>query len=311
MTVEKMSWPEQKSFAFTVFDDTDWETVDNVGPVYAFLQEHGFRTTKSIWPNAVSRQPYIGGDTGANPAYLAWVKSLHRSGFGLGFHMATAHTSCRAQTLAGLQTFYRAFGHWPEAMANHADCEENIYWGDARLSGLNRLLYNLLTRGQNRNRYRGHREGQPLFWGDLCREYITYVRNFVFSDINTLKACPFMPYHDPARPYVNFWFASSEGPEVTTYTQTISEENQDRLEAEGGACLMYTHFANGFCQEGRLQPRFVALMKRLAQKNGWFVPVATLLDYLRAQNGGHLITNRERRHLETTWLWQKIRRGTT
>ena len=39
---------------------------------------------------------------------------------------------------------------------------------------------------------------------------IEQVRNFVFSDINTLKSCPYMPYQDPTKPYVNYWFASSE-----------------------------------------------------------------------------------------------------
>ena len=43
-------------------------------------------------------------------------------------------------------------------------------------------------------------EGSPLFWGDKCRDHIKYVRNFVFDDINTLAACPHMPYHDRARP---------------------------------------------------------------------------------------------------------------
>ena len=58
-------------------------------------------------------------------------------------------------------------------------------------------LYNLLTRFRNRGKYRGHVEGDPYFWGDLCRQKIKYYRNFTFRDINTLKACPFMPYHDP------------------------------------------------------------------------------------------------------------------
>ena len=56
-----------------------------------------------------------------------------------------------------------------------------------------------------------------------------------------------MPYHDPDRPYVNAWFAASEGADVTAFNRCLSEEHQDRLEAEGGACIMYTHFASGFC----------------------------------------------------------------
>jgi hypothetical protein len=57
-----------------------------------------------------------------------------------------------------------------------------------------------------------------------------------------------MPFHDPDRPFVKYWFASSEGPSVQTFNETLSEANQEKLEAEGGACIMYTHFANGFLQ---------------------------------------------------------------
>jgi hypothetical protein len=311
MENKKRTWPNGNLFGFTIFDDTDWATVENVAPVYSFLRDNGFLTNKSVWPILGSQKPLIGGDTCDNPQYLAWVKDLQKDGFEISLHNATFHTSLREQTLAGLQKFRRVFGHWPRVMANHANCQENIYWGDSRVSGVNRLIYNILTGGKHRNRYRGHVEEDPLFWGDYCRKYITYVRNFVFGNINTLKACPFMPYHDPSRPYVNFWFASSEGANVRSFNETISEENQDCLEAEGGMCIMYTHFANGFCQDGHLSQRFEALMRRLARKKGWFVPVSTLLNYLKEQNGERAITAWERKILETRWLLHKVRVGRT
>jgi hypothetical protein len=86
-----------------------------------------------------------------------------------------------------------------------------------------------------------------------------------------------MPYHDPDRPFVRNWFASSEGPSVESFDRTLSEANQERLEIEGGACIMYTHFANGFYDNGCLDSRFVRLMQRLGSRPGWFVPVSTLL----------------------------------
>ena len=74
---------------------------------------------------------------------------------------------------------------------------------------------------------------------------------------------------------------------------------------------MYTHFASGFCRGGKLDARFQRLMTRLARKNGWFVPVATLLDHLLEVNGRHEITAAERRRLECKWLWEKIFVGHT
>ena len=94
-----------------------------------------------------------------------------------------------------------------------------------------------------------------------------------------------MPYHDRRRPYVRHWFSSSEGADPRSLCALLSEANQDRLAEEGGVCIVYTHFANGFVQDGRLNRRFVELMRRLAALPGWFVPTSTLLDNLRTRPG--------------------------
>jgi hypothetical protein len=69
---------------------------------------------------------------------------------------------------------------------------------------------------------------------------------------------------------------------------------------------MYTHFAYGFVGDAGLDPRFASLMKRLSRKDGWFVPVGTLLDYLEQTQGLHEITPAQRRHLERKWLLQRL-----
>jgi hypothetical protein len=120
-----------------------------------------------------------------------------------------------------------------------------------------------------------------------------------------------MPYHDPEKPFVRYWYASSEGANVESFVRTLSEANQDRLEQQGGACLMYAHFGHGFVTNGKLDPRFRSLMTRLSKKNGWFVPAATLLDFLREKNGGHSITSASRAAIEWRWLSRKLLRGTS
>jgi len=303
-------WPEGKRFAFTVFDDTDLSTVDNGPPVYRFLYEHGFRTTKSVWPLQGSDTPAVGGATCQDPHYLRWVYELREQGFEIALHNVTYHSSRRADILAGIEEYKRLFGTYPSIHVNHNDCGDSLYWGEARVSGLNRLFYNLLTRFKKRS-FQGHVESSDFFWGDICKQKIKYVRNFVFPHINTLKVCPHIPYFDSHRPYVNYWFASAEGGDVRSFTRTISEQNQDSLEDEGGACIMYTHFGKSFYKHGQLNPRFAELMKRLSRKNGWFVPVSTLLDYLLSVHGHHTISARERHRLETKWLLGKILVGGT
>jgi len=302
-----MEWPSGKRFAFTIFDDADSQTLANGKPVYDFLADCGFRTTKSVWPIRGPRKPSDHGETCDEPHYLRWVQELQRRGFEIGLHMATSHTSLRDETIGALNRFHDHFGHPPRTMANHYNCDENVYFGSERVSGIRRLAYNVLTGFQNHCRFVGHVPGQPLFWADVCRERIKYVRNFVFGDINTLKACPWMPYHDAERPFVNYWFASSEGKEIRSFNERLAEKNQDRLEAEGGACIMYTHFGLGFCEQGALNSRFRQLMLRLSRKNGWFVPVSHLLDHLLERRERAEISAAQRSALEWRWLMHKVR----
>lgn len=304
-----IEWPEGKDFAFTVFDDTDLATVANVAPVYRLLDELGFRTTKSVWPIRGAGTPRIGGDTCEDPAYRRWTLELQAAGFEIGYHGATYLTSPREQVMVAMERFREIYGRFPDAMANHSDCGESIYWGPDRVSGLQRLAYNLMTRFSREGTFRGHRQGDPLFWGDICQADIRYVRNFTYAQIDTLAACPVMPYHDPQRPYVNRWFASSEGGDVGAFDRCVSEAGQDALAAAGGACIMYTHFARGFATDGTLEPRFRALMERLSGMNGWFVPVTTLLDHLAAEQGVTILTAGQRGALERRWLMSKVRTG--
>ena len=303
-------WPAGKRFAFTIFDDPDSQTFETGREVYALLRDLGFRTTKAVWPIRGNRQPSDHGITCADdPAYCDWLIRLKDAGFEIGYHNATPHTSNREETITGLNRFVELFGHNPDSMAHHYFCDENLYWGDCRLSGLHRAIYNALTRWDNHDRFFGHVEGHPYFWGDVCSERVRYVRNFVFADINTLAACPWMPYHDPARPYVNYWYASSDGANIESFLKCVNEQNQDRLEADGGGCIMYTHFGHGYVsKEGKLDTRFRRAMERLAEKSGWFVPVKTMLDLLRQRNTQ--FSDADRRRLERRWLLHKIRFGT-
>ncbi|TAJ12112.1 hypothetical protein DMA11_14190 [Marinilabiliaceae bacterium JC017] len=309
-----VKWPDGKRFAFTVFDDTDYSTVDNSPKIYKFLYDLGMITTKSVWPIKGEHVPLVGGSTCENPEYLKWVYRLQEQGFEIALHNATYHTSNRDQVIKGLEIFKEYFGDYPKVHVNHTGCDDSIYWGDERLRGINRMFYNVLTCFRNSGKFMGTLESSDLFWGDKCKEYIKYVRNFVYSDINTLKACPYMPYFDERKPFVNNWFASSEGANCHTFCQTISEINQDRLEEESGCCIMYTHFGSpDFYEYGRLNGNFKKLMERLSLKNGWFVPVSVLLDYIRKERGNYSISDKEHSRLERRWLINKIfgTRGTT
>ncbi len=301
-----LHFPGGKAFAFSIFDDTDRSTLTNVREIYSFLADCGFRTTKSVWPIEGTRPPRIPGETCDNPKYLEWVLKLQESGFEIGYHMATYHSSFRQEAIKGLERFRRLFGQYPKIMANHDINLDNVYWGHYRLTGMYSSIYRLLTMGQKHLKFSGHLRGTPYFWGDICKSRIKYVRNFTFDRINTYAICPYMPYHDPLRPYVNYWFSSSDGSTLDMFNRLLSEKNQDRLEQEGRVCIVTTHFGKGFWSNRGLDKKFRHLMERLSRKSGWFVPVSDLLDFLLKKNGHHVISDGERSRLERRWLLSKI-----
>jgi hypothetical protein len=305
-----VQWPNSRRFAFTIFDDPDGQDLATSTLVYDFLRDLGFRTTIAVWTLPPIREPNSGGETCGNPDYLKYILSLQQSGFEIGWHNATPHTCTREETLEGLNRFRVQFGHDPFSAANHYNGEA-LYWGPSRLGGMRRAAYLALTRSKVKGKHFGEVEGHPTFWGDLCRQRIRYFRNFVFSDLNTLKSCPWMPYVDVQRPWVQNWFAASEGAQCPALLKAVSDKNQDQLEAEGGACILYTHFGHGFVENGRLKPEFVRLMKRLADKGGWYVPVQILLDHLVARRGVCVLPDAVRDRLEWRWLREKVFRGTS
>ena len=303
-------FPDGKRFAFSVFDDTDRGTVANLTPVYDLLAGLGFRTTKSVWPLASVPAGKIGGDSLADADYLEFVHGLQARGFEVALHGVRNHDAPRELVREGLDRFEELLGHPPRVHCNHSTNRDNIYWGNARLSHpLVKFAYTVPGRLQRRGHFQGHLQGSPYFWGDLCRERITYVRNLTFNAINLDRINPTMPYRDPRRPWVNWWFSSGDGADCAKFCELLSEVNQDRLAGEGGVCIVYTHFASGFVDEaGVLNPRFAALMERLAELGGWYVPVSQLLDQLREANGGRAIPTGELMAMEWRWLKEKLRR---
>lgn len=311
-------WPDNKKFAFSIFDDTDCTTLQNAPIVYDSLRRYNIRITKSVWMfdgEIRDDNKHIIGETCQNNIYLKWVLKLKEEGHEIAYHGTSFSASKRERIIEGLETFKSLFGEYPKILTQHNDTipSESIYWGVNRVSGINRMVYKIImfiTR-KPRNIYHGESIESPFYWGDICKERIKYVRNFTYSNINTLRDCPMMPYYDPKRPFVNFWFASTEGANVNSFNACLSEENQNKLENEGGACIMYTHFGKDFVENGSLNSQFQSLIAKIADRDGWFVPVSDILDYLLDKKGNAIISNAERAILERKWLINKIKIGPT
>ena len=306
-----MNWPQGKSFAFTVFDDTDLSRPGNYEPVYELLHDCGMRTTKSVWPATGAGLEARGpeGSTCDDPEYLQYVLALQSRGFEIGYHNSYHSGLTRDQIDRALNHFKDLFGSYPTTMSNHALSSEGIYWGAARVSPPLSTAYRAWARRRGEI-HQGHIEASPHFWGDLCRERIKYVRNFIFSDLDTLGSCPWMPYHDVRRPYVNLWFAGTNAQHCSHFLEAMTEPKQDALEQSGGACILYTHFAANFVEsDGQLNRRVRDLIVRLSRKNGWFIPVRELLDHLLQQKGTTNLGGAARASLEWRWFAHKLAVG--
>jgi len=307
----QIKFPNNKQFAFSIFDDTDGATVENVKPIYDLLAKLKIYTTKSIWvlPTNKPKTCVNYGQTLSNPVYRDFILELRNKGFEIGFHGPRDGHSKRSEIIAATEEFKKIISYYPRTYVNHLDNKENIYWGADRLtSPLLKILYKIATI-RRKQIFTGNLPFSENFWGDICKDKIKYVRNFVFPGINTLSYNPSMPYHDPKKSYVNFWFSSSDGHDVNTFNKLLVRKNIDKLEKENGVCIVYTHFANGFIKNNEVNQETKRLLVYLSEKNGWFVPISTLLDFLKNQRKEKNISKRELKKMDYKWFFFKTIHG--
>ena len=303
----KIVFPEGKRFAFTIVDDTDMATLERNRPVYEVLNRYGLRTTKTVWVLEATEtdHPSNAGDSLSDPDYRAFIVDLRKKGFEIALHGVRGGSSGRADIVAGLEEFRREFGSYPRLHVNHSMNRDNLYWGRDRWSFAPfRWLY-ALAKDEG---FAGQEPDSPHFWGDLAQQHVTYVNQFTFRDINLLNVTSSFPYHLPDKPLVNFWFPTVNGNNLDQFESLLSPENLDRLEREGGICLVYSHLGAGSFNEGDgVDPRFEDRIRDLASRNGWFVPASEILDYLSAQPGFQPEPGwRERVRLEVLFLWEVV-----
>ncbi len=305
-----MQFPNGRRFAFSILDDTDDATFESVIPVYDRLREYGFRTTKTVWPLDCPEgsQEYFVAETLQRPEYLSYVQQLVADGFEVASHGATMEASDRERTLRGLEFLDRHFDTTLQLYANHGENRENLYWGAERFrTPLFRWLVRAIGRNPRSGYYFGEVEGSEFFWGDVCRKRFRYVRNFTFASLDALSFNPEMPYAVPSTPYVQYWFSTSDAPTPEVFKRRVTRAAIDRLEAKGGICIISTHFGKrGYVSDGRLDSGIDEILRYIAAKPGWFVPVSEILDYLKAKHPDRNIGRLALSRLELRFLLDQL-----
>lgn len=307
--MRKLDFPGGKRFAFTILDDTDVATVENVGPVYRLLERLGMRATKSVWPLACPEgsKNFSSSQTLADPPYLAFARDLQARGFELSWHGATMESSQRERTTAALEKFRELLGHFPHIHASHAGNRENVYWGPRRFDvPLLKFLFGHLS--YSSDYFLGDREGSTYWWGDLCAKHIVYARNLTFDTLNLATVNPSMPYHDPTRPLVRYWFSCADAENASRFAALLHPRNQEQLEAEGGFCIVATHFGKGFARHGTVKPLVQKRLEMLARRAGWFPTTGELLDWLLTRRESATLGAEEWRRMQWRWAYDLFMR---
>src|SRR3989304_634845 len=168
-----------------------------------------FRTTKTVWTHPPKDN--FKGLSLENYRYRQFIKKLQRQGFEICWHCPGSGKYTRQDVLYGLEIFRQFIGDYPKMQINHAQNPTNIYWGIKRFA--------LLKPFWRFSRFRGDDGESIYFWGDYHKKYIKFIRNFVFKNINTLKADPYMPYSDSSKKYANYWFSASDGRDLEKFNR--------------------------------------------------------------------------------------------
>lgn len=310
LSSQKIKFPEGKKFAFSIIDDTDVSTCDSIKPIYELLEKLGLRTSKTIWVkkcNGKSKN-FFRSETMEDRKYANLVSYLSGRGFEICFHGASMESSPREFIAGALQEFKSFFGCYPRIHINHAENRDNLYWGAKRFnSPLLRFIYELFNWGTS-SYFTGDEPSSAYFWGDICERWITYVRNFCYDEINLLNINPSMPYHNPRCRFVNLWFSGVEGFDPWSFNKILRPSNLDKLERQGGVCIVGTHFGKYFVKDGKINEGTKRVLENLSQRSGWFVPVSNILDYLYEHGGRGRISRKEILRMEYKWIWYRIKK---
>jgi hypothetical protein len=252
----KVIWPPYPYKAgFCVTDDTDAATFEQIEAVYNFLSSRTFLTTKTVWPFAPSDkcgippapESTLRGVTLQNTRYLQYCKMLHRKGFEICLHGASAGNNLRESTRKALEFLNKEIGY-SDTFICHSKNADNIYW-NSKVTSL--FPFNYLLKLSSNYECSGEISTSPYFWGDICCGNINQIRLYRTRSINTLKKNPSMPYYCPGRPLVNGWFAATK----RSLRDCAKREEQERLVAENGLTVLYQYLFRYASPDGQTLDR--------------------------------------------------------
>jgi hypothetical protein len=303
-------FPDNKKFAFTIVDDTDDAYLENIQPIYDLLKKNNIYTTKTVWVYPVRDSQYSKGDSLNRPEYADFISKLKRSGYEIGLHNIGSGEFVREEIRDGLEVYKNTLLEYPKMHINHSYNPDNIYSGIKRFSfPFNFIVGKLYSQYSN---FSGEIPSSKHFWGDIHKKIIKYSRNYEIDDINTTRHSTFMPYKDSQYDeYANYWFSSTFCPNQWMFNHVVNRKSIDKLESEGGICILYTHLGY-YMVDGEIDKGFKEAIEYLGSKQtGWYAPASNILDFLithkNENNIGEYIPIFSKKILEFKSLWTRVK----
>jgi len=310
--MNRVRLPKQKKFVFTIVDDTDDAFLENIKPIYDYLTEKKMFITKTVWVYP-PRDNSSKGDSLSNPEYLQYILELKRRGFEIALHSVGSGEYKRNEILDGLEKYRELIGEYPRIHINHSYNPGNIYSGDKRFGFPFNLILRLLY--PRYKHFYGDENSSSYFWGDIHKRIIKFNRNYEFDELNILKLNPEIPYKDSRYlDYANYWFSATFAPNPWCFNHVVNKEAIDRLEEEGGVCILYTHLGF-YMKTGQIDKGFLERINYISSKDtGLYVPVSEILEHLLEVRGNDEYISSVRKiklellHLLTRFKYRYINR---
>ena len=93
---------------------------------------------------------------------------------------------------------------------------------------------------------------------------------------------------------------------MKAFNRLLTRERMDKLESDGGVCIVSTHLGKGFAADGKIDQETGEILRYLSRKSGWFVPVSEILDHLRKRQTGSELNGFARLKLEYLYILDKL-----
>jgi hypothetical protein len=279
VTHARVIWPPYPYEAgFCITDDPDASTLAQTRAVYDYLMSKSFVTTKAIWvfePELRCGIPPIPdsalrGMTLADPNFVSYCMELHRYGFELCLHGASAGNNTRERTQEAFRLFAEHYGS-SDTFICHSKNADNIYW-EEKITSL--FPFRPLLGLYSKHTCQGEIAGSPYYWGDLCSSKINQIRLYRTRCCNTLKRNPSMPYYDPRKPLVNGWFSATKRPLM----DCADGYEIERLKKENGLTVLYQYLHRYADPEtNMLNERFIRSIDRISGDSKILVRTVSLI----------------------------------